>query len=91
MGLNAIIACHRCEVQSYMLRGEEPLDLQFWMRKHNGDCWALGHVRIYRDCDEPPSFPRLWDYEDRPYTKLQAETKTKPKDKLGTVSEWRRL
>lgn len=65
MGLNVVIACHRHRVQTYMMRGEEPLDLQWWMRNH-GDCFAEREIAIYRDCDYYPKYPQAYEYEQRP-------------------------
>lgn len=65
MGLNTIIACHRHHVQTYMMRSEEGLDLQRWMRDH-AVCFHARRVDIYRDCDNHPGYPEAWAYEDRP-------------------------
>jgi hypothetical protein len=67
VGLNVIIACHRHRAKTYMMRGEEPLDLQTWMRGRHGKCFEVGKVAIYRDCDfYPEEYADEWQYEQRP-------------------------
>ena len=65
MGLNVVIACHRHQEQTYMMRGEETRDLQVWMRRH-GKCFEARQVDIYRDSDDYPDYEEAWEYEKRP-------------------------
>lgn len=77
MGLNAIIACHDCQEQTYMMRGEEFWDLQEWMRGKHKECWERNAIRVYRDCDRHPEFGEAWDHEDRPVIRLGVKPRRK--------------
>lgn len=75
MGLNFVMACSAHRVYSYSQRGEEAVDIQWWMRAH-GDCFRQGWVKCYRDADGYPGmnydrdqtdYRPAWNHEERPY------------------------
>ena len=79
MGINLVVACHRCEVQATSMRGEESDDLRWWF-EHHRECFEVGRVLMYRDCDHTPDFVEAWIYEKRPFIlklfKLHPELKS---------------
>lgn len=61
MGLNFIIACHGCREQHYMMRGDEPADLQEFWRKH----WSCSErnpklLELFCDKDDYPEYANPW-------------------------------
>lgn len=66
MGINAVLVCERHRVKTHMMRGEEPWDLQRWMREDHADCFESGLVTLHRDADDYPDYPDAYDHEHRP-------------------------